>query len=198
MSNSTMIASNCQIEFKDVGDSGSGTYSAYFAAFDNVDRGGDLIVPGAFKNLDEFTRDGSLLLGHDGASLPIATVDSASQDDRGLFVTGTWHGTPAAQAARATVRERLARGKSVGASIGYQATDFAFETLDGNPIRIIKGLDLYEVSLVNVPMNPSAQFTSVKSRTRVVGVHSEPRARLAYLRDMLKHVRVSRKYVYYE
>ena len=54
---------------------------------------------------------------------------------------------------------RLKKGIVRGLSIGYSVTQKAFE--DG--VRKLKEIDLFEVSLVAVPMNPAAQVTLVKS-----------------------------------
>lgn len=105
-----------------------------------------------------FLKDGFGALNHEWGSLPIATISTAREDDRGLYVEGQFHSTPDAQAARTVVRERLERGKSVGMSIGYKVADDEFK--DG--ARHLKEVDLYEVSLVSVPANPEAQLVDIK------------------------------------
>jgi HK97 family phage prohead protease len=149
------------VEFKSFGDSGE--VELYAAVFNNVDRVDDVILPGAFKNLDEFARDGWLGVNHDMSGMGHATIESATQDDRGLLLTAKFHSTAEAQALRTVVKERKDRGKSVKASIGYAVTDHAFEKREGRKVRLLKGLDIFEASIVNLPANPLAGVASVKS-----------------------------------
>jgi HK97 family phage prohead protease len=139
-------------------------FDAYFAAFNNIDRGGDVIEPGAFKNLDQFKRDGWVGLNHDMVKLPIGYPIEIVQDTKGLRVTGQFHTTPEAQSARTVIRERMAAGKSVKGSIGYKTGETRNEWRNGRNVRVIKSMDLYECSFVNLPMNEKADFMSVKSR----------------------------------
>lgn len=150
------------VEWKGLADE-SGSVELYAAAFGNVDRANERIEPGAFKNLDEFVGSGWLAVNHDWNRLPIATVDHATQDGKGLKITAHFHSTPDAQAVRTTIKERLDRGKSVKASIGYKVLDDEDITLDGKSVRSLKAIDLYEASIVNVPCNPAAGVIGAKS-----------------------------------
>src|SRR5262245_42439700 len=106
---------------KAIGDDGG--FEMYFAAFSNIDRGNDIIQQGAFANLDEFVADGAILLNHMAENPPVAYPTGAVQDDYGLKVTGRFHSTPDAQAARTIMRERLNADKRVLGSIGYSTKD---------------------------------------------------------------------------
>lgn len=149
------------IELKSVEDDGS--FVMYAAAFGNVDRGGDIIEPGAFINLDEFLRDGWAALNHRQNDLAVGYITAATQDAKGLRVEGKFHGTPEAQAVRTVVTERFRAGKAVKASIGYQAVKARTAVVDGEPVRRLEQVRLYEVSFVNLPMNPQADVVSAKS-----------------------------------
>lgn len=143
-------------------DGGAGSMSGYLSAFGNIDRGGEIVVPGAFsKHLDTFLKDGFIALNHNWDALPIATVTDAHEDDFGLHFTADFHSHPAAQAARTTSMERIARGKSVSTSIGYKVAD-SERTKDA---LLLKDLPLYEGSIVNVPMNPLPTVGMVKGWT---------------------------------
>lgn len=144
-------------------DSDAGTVTLYAAVFGNVDRQGEVIEPGAFMNLSEFVKDGWLGLAHDMRALPVATVESAVQDGKGLLLTCRWHGTPHAQQARVTTLERLERGKAVKCSIGYGVREAAPEVRDGKTVMVLKQLELYEASLVNLPANPRAEVVGAKA-----------------------------------
>jgi Escherichia/Staphylococcus phage prohead protease len=147
-------------EFKSIDDAGG--FTLYAAVFGNVDRGSDLIEPGAFTNLDEFVKDGWIALNHQSSQLPVAMVDDATQDGHGLKVTGRWHSTPEAQACRTVVKERLEAGKAVKTSIGYGTIEESYEKTEGRTIRHLLKLAVYEVSFVNLPMNPRAEVISAK------------------------------------
>lgn len=149
-------------EFKGVlGDNGSleglGAYTG------NVDRGGDVIVAGAYKGLENFVKDGAILVGHEWGSLPVAMVDDAKEVSEGLWFKATFHSDDMAQRARKVVSERMQAGKSVGLSIGYSTLDAEMGEMDGKDVRYLKSIEVHEVSIVTVPMNPLAQATGAKS-----------------------------------
>lgn len=157
---------DCACSFKADGDDPNGEFDLYAAVFSNVDRQAEVIQPGAFANLSEFAADGVGLVNHGMMQLPVAWIDSAVQDAKGLRVRGRFHSTPEAQACRTVVVERMAAGKSVKCSIGYRIDDYAIEKADGGrSITRIKSLRVYEFSFVNVPANPQAGVTSAKSAT---------------------------------
>src|SRR5580704_13480005 len=87
-----------------------------------IDRGGDVVAAGAFDSaLAGFLMKGFISLSHDWDALPIAMPDAAEERDGGLWVSGTFHSTRSAQAARAVIRERVEHGLQVGLSIGFRA-----------------------------------------------------------------------------
>jgi len=149
------------------GDDLAGTVELYAAVFGNVDRSAELIAPGAFSNLDQFVKDGWLAINHNWSDLGIATIESAVQDARGLKITARYHTTPAAQAARAVVKERIDRGKAVKASIGYRVLESESQAQEqGDTVRVLKSIELYEVSIVNLPCNPEAGVSAAKGWMR--------------------------------
>lgn len=141
----------------------AGTVELYAAAFGNIDRQREVIEPGAFANLDEFVKSGWIAINHEWDDLPVASVSSAVQDLTGLRITAEWHTTDDAQKCRTVVKERLARGKAVKCSIGYRVLDDAMEQRDGVTVRVLKRVELYEASIVNLPANPQAEVVGVKS-----------------------------------
>lgn len=141
-------------------DEGAGTLTGYASVFGVVDRVNERTRPGAFSNsLPGFVKDGFITWSHDW-SQPVATVTDAVEDSTGLKITAEFHGTEAGQAARQWAKERLARGKSVGLSIGYRT--LRSELADDMVTDLVE-LDLYEVAIVTVPCLPAAQATSAKS-----------------------------------
>lgn len=143
----------------------TGVFEMYALVFGNTDRQNDLIEPGSVTNCDELVKDGWIALNHKGEELPLATITTAVQDSHGLKLTGQFHSTPAAQEARTIIRERLERGKGVKTSIGYLVPDDGqhYEREDGQEVRHITKLSVYEASYVNLPANPEAEITSAKS-----------------------------------
>lgn len=176
-----------------------GTVTLYAAVFGNVDRQGEIIQQGAFTNLDSFTRDGWLALNHDWDALPVASIEAAVQDETGLLITARWHSTPAAQECRAVVKERMERSKSVKCSIGFRVIDAATEQRSGDHVRVLKTIELYEASIVNLPANARAEVTAVKwltpeqavekARVQAKEGRTFSRANLSAMRDWAKRMR---------
>jgi HK97 family phage prohead protease len=160
---STLQRKDFDCRFKSLDDAGS--FELYAAVFSNVDRQDDVIVPGAFKNLEKFVRDGWGALNHVQCNLPVAWIESAEQDQHGLKVTGRFHSTPEAQACRTVIQERMAAGKSVKCSIGYLILDAVVETRDGKTVRLLKSIEVFEFSFVNLPANPEAEVLAAKALT---------------------------------
>lgn len=150
------------LEFKGA-FSDSGELEGYASVTGIVDRDGEIVAKGAFADVSAFVQAGFFAVGHDWTGLPIGTVEDAREDDNGLYVRLAFHSTPEAQAARTVAMERLARGKSVGLSIGFRSLEDRWETVEGKSRRIIAKAEVYEVSLVPIPANPLANATSVKS-----------------------------------
>lgn len=172
---------DCQ--FKMLGDVDSpGTFEGVAAVFSNLDRQNDIIQPGAFiETLKSFTKHGFLANAHDWSE-PVGTIDDARETAEGLYVRGEFHSTPRAQLLRKVVRERLDRGKSVAMSIGFKATADSFD--EEKQVRHIKGIELYEVSIVTVPANPLARIASVKA--------IEPDSDLEARRTELRRIQLER------
>ena len=148
-------------EFK-LSDEGNGGFSGYASVFGLLDRQGEIVVKGAFAaGLAQFERDGFITLAHDWDMLPIGSIKTAHEDDQGLWIEAEFHSTPEAQACRTYTRERIQRRKSVGLSIGYWVRDDE-RTREA---RLLKAVDLTEVSIVSVPANPAAGANQAKTAT---------------------------------
>jgi HK97 family phage prohead protease len=144
-------------------DDEGGSVDLYAATFHDIDRSNERIEPGAFRNLEKFVNEGWLAVSHDWDRLPIATIDRATQDDKGLRIQASFHSHGEAQSVRAVIKERLSRGKSVKASIGYRVLDDEKIDIEGKSIRSLKSIDLYEASIVQMPCNPAAEIVGAKS-----------------------------------
>lgn len=142
-------------------DSAKGTIEGYGSVFGLVDRGGDIVMPGAFaKSLADWSTKGALppmLWQHDPYQ-PIGIWTEASEDEKGLRLKGQLiMDVPAA----ATARALIAAGAVKGLSIGYKTRDYEIDRETG--VRRLKQVDLWEISPVTFAMLPEAQIDSVKS-----------------------------------
>lgn len=132
----------------------SGAVSGMAWPFGSADRIGDMIEPGAFKGIKLPI---PMLFGHDMAD-PIGTWDAAVEKADGLHVSGKMLVNDVARARE--VHSLVKAGAVKGISIGF-ITKKSLTRPGGG--RTIKSLDLFEVSLVTVPMHPGARVTSAKS-----------------------------------
>lgn len=139
-----------------------GVFEAYASVFGNTDSYGDIVEPGAFtRTLAEWKDRGEtipVLWGHDMHD-PFANIGgilSAEEDEHGLKVTGQLDldNPTAAQV------YRLMKGRRTNRmSFAYSVRD-SEKRDDGNHL---KDLDLFEVSVVQVPANDLAEVLTVKS-----------------------------------
>lgn len=153
---------NVALEIKSLG---AREFEGHGSIFGNVDLGGDVVVPGAFrKSLARHKKAGSLpqmFWMHRPDQVPGRWLDM-EEDSKGLYVRGELADTPLGQEMHTLLKMKAVRGQS----IGYQTVDSEFSK-DG--IRLLKEVELWEVSLVSLAMNPLAQVEAVKSRLSAFG-----------------------------
>ena len=117
---------------------------------------GDVIVRGAFAE-SIANRPTKFLYEH---FEPIGKQLEIREDERGLFgrwaIVDTQTGTDAYKLAKAGVLDSL--------SIGYRVLEDEWRPDDG--VRVLKKVDLFEVSAVAIPANRNAVITDVKSFDR--------------------------------
>jgi len=167
-------------EFK-LTESGAGGFEGYASVFGVRDDGGDIVEAGAFKDtLSRFLTDGFISMGHDWEGQSIGTISNAREDARGLYLQAEYHSTPQAQEARTIAQERMARGKSVGLSIGYEILPGGAEFSDDGTRHLLK-IGLFEVAQVTVPMLRSAGMTGVKAAWSTSYVNDLPDSAFAYI-----------------
>lgn len=140
----------------------TGHLTGLAAAFGNKDHQGDIIERGAFKaSLEAHRAAGTapaMLLHHDLAR-PIGRWESFEETPSGLLAKGKLSlGVREADETFSLLKDRALTGLSIGFSIPKGGSIYG---RDG--VRIIKQVDLHEVSLVSVPANPKARLVSVKS-----------------------------------
>ncbi len=129
----------------------------YASLFGAKDQGGDLVEKGAYSaSLKSLGKDGravKMLWQHDPAR-PIGVWDQIFEDKKGLYVSGRiLEEVQAGAEALALLRA----GAIDGLSIGYRTVK-STKSKEGG--RLLKQLDLWEVSLVTFPMLPEARVQS--------------------------------------
>lgn len=153
-------------------DDGSGELEGYAAVFGTVDLGGDLILPGAFKkSLAGWRRSPGripLVDGHlrDASTTLLGSVTKAEErtsgSPAGLWFRAKFSSDPASQ----VVRTKALEGHLTGVSIGWLPAPGGVSFKqgdDGEPVRILSEIKLFEISLTPIPMHTDARLTSVKS-----------------------------------
>jgi HK97 family phage prohead protease len=140
-------------------------FTGYGSIFGNTDLGGDVVMKGAFKgSLARQKKNNTLPLmfwGHNPDQVPGKWLDMREDSD-GLVARGVLADTPLGNEIHTLLKMEAVRGLS----IGYVTKDQDF-TDDG--VRLIKEVELMELSIVSMPMNPLAQIEHVKSRLSKAG-----------------------------
>jgi len=136
-----------------------GTIRGYASIFGNVDKGGDIVAPGAFKKSIK-ARKGKvlpMLWNHDPGH-PIGKWTVIEEDERGLKIEGRiTPGVSKGAEVLAMVRDEVIDGMS----IGYATIKADYDEVTG--VRTLKEVELWEVSLVTFPMNTEATVQGVKA-----------------------------------
>jgi len=141
-------------------DKDYGTFEGYGSVFGNKDLGNDVIEAGAFaKSLKKRKPQNVKLLYQHKSDMPIGVFDSIKEDEHGLVVKGR---LALKTQAGAEAYELLKMGAIDGLSIGFRVNPQEVSYDKRGNKRIIKEVDLMEVSLVTFPMNPQATVMSVK------------------------------------
>ena len=174
--------------------SDEGTVEAEFSVFDVEDRDGDIVTSSALKP-------------HDGAELPMVWAHDWSQpvgkgrlvvSEKSAIFAGSFLKTQRGAEAYETVKQM---GSLQQWSWGFRVLEDSWEKRDGKTIRLIKGVEPFEVSPVLVGANPYTSTLAVKSyadrireleaevaelRKRLTGKYAERQAELLALLEAAK------------
>ncbi len=140
---------------------GNGMFAGYASLFNVRDQGGDIILPGAFARSlrRRGTRGIRMLHQHDPAQ-PVGVWHEIREDEHGLFVRGRL----AMGTARGRELAELVRiGALDGLSIGFRTVAAGRDP--ARRARILKAVDLWEISLVTFPMMPGARIAGLRNVT---------------------------------
>lgn len=147
----------------EIKDAALGQVEAVFATLDVVDRDNDVTVKGAFK-------DGAPVsisaFGHKSweGALPVGkgTIQERGNEAvfTGQFFLNTTHGKDHFETIKALSE---AGGPGVEWSYGFDVKDSAPGEVDGKSVRILKSMDVHEVSPVMLGAGVNTRTTGVKS-----------------------------------
>lgn len=155
----------------------AGNVQVAFAQLDVVDKDGDLTLPGAFP-----AKDVALgAYGHmtwDGA-LPTGRGSIREEGGWALLDGKFFTDTTAGRDTYLTVKGMAGLQEW---SYGYKVLDAGFETRDGQPIRILKSLDVFEVSPVLVGAGVGTHTRAIKGAGSALPYAEQ----LAWVSDELK------------
>jgi|SRR5215471_12528371 len=154
------------------------TVTGYASTFDNTDEGGDVVVRGAFARSVHAWGTGQkrirFLYQHDPADV-LGVPTSLREDHYGLLgqfkISRTTRGHDAYQL--------LKDGALDSFSIGYVVEDQEYR---GN-VRVLRDVDLMEISVVSLPMNTRAAVTGVKRRVPPTRASDLQRLRVRMARE---------------
>jgi HK97 family phage prohead protease len=178
----------------------AGEFTGYAAGIHNIDRVGDMILPGAFKDdLPRFLADGVVCWQHDWMN-PIGVPLEASEDGYGLMTRCRVSKTSQGIDAMTLIRDKVVKKLSIGYRVeSYEWVDRAgliaylkgcglseqrqqgiiqqYDEMELDECFLLKKIKLYEYSPVTVPANPNAIITDSKNLGQLSGLtfqqHSE-------------------------
>jgi HK97 family phage prohead protease len=129
----------------------------YASKFNERDLNNDIVVAGAFKNSLMLTGvAGVKMLYQHQSTSPIGVWDDIYEDAIGLFVRGRI--IDLGSEAR-MVKGLVENGIIDGLSIGFRTLKSSAS--DGGRLRVIKQVELWEISLVTFPMLSCARFKQI-------------------------------------
>jgi len=150
-----------KLEIKGVIEDEEFYYIEASASTPEVDRVGDIVLPEAFVKSVERIGNPAFIHQHNLKEMPLGVTDKVSQ----VIIKGQNNTLVSLRMPKDDYSEKIKVRAEMGAygglSIGYVARDWTF---NGEGVRVISDLDWYEVSLVTVPVNPSAKIFQVKQQ----------------------------------
>ena len=138
----------------------AGKFTALVSVFGNVDREGDVVERGAFSR--SLTERGlpPVFYSHHWEQLPVGMTEKAEETDDGLVIEAQlFMDVPAGRHMHAA----LSAGALKEFSFAYEVVEAAEETRDGQTVRLLKDLELFEVGPTLVGMNPATALLDVRS-----------------------------------
>ena len=136
---------------------GTGELDGYMSVFGNVDQGGDVVLPGAFKKtFRDWSRAKTpmpLIADHqlstDGV---IGSVVRMAEDQVGAKIRARFSSIAKAQ----DIRTRMIEGHLSGLSFTYEPIQHSKGVKDGRHVRYLKEVRVFEATVTPFPMNQLA------------------------------------------
>lgn len=161
----------------------SGGFEGYASTFYTLDKAGDVVMPGCYKDgLSDFLDDGFIGGSMHNWTEPLGKYTDAYEDRKGLWVKGQFSDVEASKQMRTLMRDGVIKKLSVGMEpletevvspyeleqiwekAGYQPDKDDLRRLKlARTIRLIKKAKLLEVSPVTIPANDNARIMAFKS-----------------------------------
>jgi HK97 family phage prohead protease len=138
-----------------------GIINGYASVFDVVDSQYDVIVNGAFRhyNNNSNAQTSIKLLWQHKPEQPIGFIKSIQEDHYGLY----FEAKLLLDVAKAKEAHHLVKAGIIDSvSIGYTPLDYYIDHKRG--VRVIKEINLWEISLVTFPANQAAKLTRTKHK----------------------------------
>src|SRR3990167_7190394 len=136
----------------------AGSIAFAFAQLNVIEKDGDVTLPGAFPAKDVPMS----AYGHtswDGA-LPVGKGSISEQDEWAVFTGQFFMDTTAGRETHATLK---ALGPLAEYSYGYDPLDYSFGQQDGQDVRFLRSLNVYEVSPVLIGAGIGTHTLAIKS-----------------------------------
>jgi HK97 family phage prohead protease len=157
---------------------------AGYASTWDPDLGGDVVHPGAFKATLEAGGRVRFLFAHDAAQV-LGKPLELREDERGLYGRFRISKTRLGQ----DVHTLLTDGSLDSFSIGFIPRDFDHD--EKANVRTLKAVELLEVSVVSLPMQPRATVTSVKEAAPARPARSDRPAAVSLTEAHLRRRRIN-------
>ena len=173
------LTKSIELDLKSLSDKGS--FSGYGSVFNVIDKGGDIVAPGAFaESLAKWEKSGRAVpvLWQHNPGEPIGAWSGLKEDDHGLLGDAQLWLDEAPYARLA--HKGMATKTITGLSIGYRVKKYSLNK-DTN-VYTLEKLDLVEISVVTNPMNDDARVADVKSLIEAGRLPSLPEFE-AFLRE---------------
>lgn len=156
----SVLTKSVPLELKSLTD--EGTFSGYGSVYNVVDKGGDIVAPGAFaESLATWKKAGRTVpvLWQHQTDQPIGAWNDLKEDEHGLLGDASlW----LAEAPYARLAHKGMQTKAItGLSIGYRVKDYSVNKDTG--VYTLMKLELVEISVVTNPMNDDARVADVKA-----------------------------------
>jgi HK97 family phage prohead protease len=169
------------VEWKAAATGGAGELEGYASVFGNLDQGGDVVMPGAFKKtLADWSRAVQplpLIADHNMSTEGvIGSVRQAKEDGIGLWIKAGFSKTPKAQ----DIRTKMIEGHLKGMSFTYDAVRHRMGQFNGKSARFLEELKLFEATVTPFPMNTLA-IASAKAAMTSASVNDLPDSAFAYI-----------------